>query len=156
MESSEQILKRELDILIDELIEAYDRKGMRASGKWAESLKSEVRNGVGSIFGEKYTDQLEYGRRPGGFPPIDQIEQWVQDKGIRAIENNISNRTLAFLIARKIAREGWKREGRGGVDLISEVVTPQRVQQILNKIVQSKVTEVNIQLTNDFIDTFNQ
>ena len=42
--------------------------------------------------------------------------------------------SLAFLIARKIANEGWKRERFGGVELISTVVTPERIQMIIDEV----------------------
>ena len=130
--NSEQILFKEFDALRLDLIKAYDAKGMRASGKWANSLEVEVSPLSAVITGLYYSQQLETGRRAGGFPPIQQIEQWIKDKGITPIEISISS--LAFLIARKIAREGWNRQGFGGVDLISEVVTDARIQSIIEKV----------------------
>jgi len=130
--NSEQILLKEFDALRLDLIKAYDAKGMRASGKWANSLEVQVSPFNAVITGLNYSQQLETGRRAGGFPPISSIEQWIRDKGITPIEISISS--LAFLIARKIAREGWNRQGYGGVDLISEVVTDKRIQSIIDKV----------------------
>ena len=42
--------------------------------------------------------------------------------------------SLAFLIARKIANEGWKRERFGGVELISTIVTDERIQMIIDDV----------------------
>lgn len=56
-----------------------------------------------------YWKYVEYGRRPGKMPPIDAIEQWVKVKPVvpNAINGRIPDtRQLAFLIARKIGREG--------------------------------------------------
>ena len=87
------------------------------------------------LFGEAYGQQLETGRRAGKFPPIDAIKQWIQDKGIASrIQGQISISSLAFLIARKIAKKGWKREGYGGVELISSVVTDERIQKIIDEV----------------------
>lgn len=148
MKTTQEILTEELNLLRLDLIKAHDEKGMRASGKWANSLEVETAPLTGKIIGLKYTEQLEYGRRAGGFPPIDAIEKWIEDKGIKAIDNKISNRTLAFLIARKIAREGWKRQGFGGVDLVTDVITPQRIQKILNRITEGSIFEVTSDLTS--------
>jgi hypothetical protein len=41
--------------------------------------------------------------------------------------------SLAFLIARKIGREGWKPKA-GTVDIVDSVVTPERIQQMLNNV----------------------
>ena len=113
---------------------------MRSSGKWADSLEVEVSPLSAVITGLEYSQQLETGRKAGRFPPISSIEDWIRQKGIAVIDISISS--LAFLIARKIAREGWKREGYGGVELISEVVTDKRMQDIIDKIGDVKAVEI--------------
>jgi hypothetical protein len=123
-------IRLELEDIKKELIAKYDEKGMRASGRFADNLNVVMSGISGAIFGEDYSEQLEKGRRPGGFPPISAIEQWIRDK---RIQSEIKVSSLAFLIARKIAREGWDRQGYGGVNLISEVLTPARIEKIYNK-----------------------
>lgn len=134
-------LTEEFNLLKAELIKKYDEKGMRASGNWADSLEVNVTGGlVATLIGEKYSEQLEYGRKSGKQPPSQVIEQWIRDKGImQKITGKISISSLAFLIARKIGREGWRREGYGGVELISEVVTPERIQQIIDRVSDSYI-----------------
>lgn len=149
METVQQILTTEFEALKNDLIAAYDAKGMRSSGEWPASLQVEVSGNKATLTGNNYTEQLEYGRRPGKQPPSEAIERWIIDKGIAAtIQGNISISSLAYLIARKIAREGWNRAQRGGVDLISEVVTPERIQSIIDKVSDIYVLE----FTNDFIE----
>ena len=51
----------------------------------------------------KYGAVIEFGRKPGRFPPVRPLRLWVRRKGIakgRAVNS------VAFLIARKIARKG--------------------------------------------------
>jgi hypothetical protein len=132
---SSKILSREFEDLKKDLIIAYDAKGMRASGKFADTLEVQVTGLNAKLFGEDYSQQLETGRKAGRFPPINAIEQWIKDKGIaNRIQGEISISSLAFLIARKIARNGWKREEHGGVELISEVVTDARIQKIIDEV----------------------
>lgn len=132
---SSQVLSKEFEALKNDLIRAYDAKGMRASGKFADSLEVQVNGLKAQLWGESYAQQLELGRRAGSFPPINAIEQWIKDKGIaNRIQGEISISSLAFLIARKIAREGWKREQYGGVELISGVVTDERIQKIIDEV----------------------
>ena len=90
----------------------------------------------------KYTEQLIFGRRPGKFPPIAAIEKWIMDKGI-TLEGKITASSLAFLIARKIAKEGTKYFQQGGTDLIESVITPQRIQSIISKVKEINVTIVS-------------
>lgn len=137
--TSEEILNHELHELKKDLIEKHKQLGMIASGNWERELEvntnqtgSRLR---GSIDGEHYTRQLIDGRKAGKFPPISDIMQWVKDKGIAknaAKESEI--KSIAFLIARKIAREGTNYYKRGGTDLVSSVVTPERIQSIIDKI----------------------
>ena len=132
---SSAVLSKEFEALKADLIKAYDAKGMRASGKFAETLEVKVDGLTAQLWGESYAQQLETGRKSGSFPPIDAIKQWIVDKGIaNRIQGQISISSLAFLIARKIAQKGWKREQHGGVELISEVITDARIQKIINEV----------------------
>lgn len=143
------ILSKEFELLKDDLIEAYDAKGMRASGKWAEGLEVEAEINRAVLWGYEYSQQLETGRSPGKQPPSDVIEQWIIDKGIASsIDNEISISSLAYLIARKIGREGWKREDYGGVELISDIVTEKRLQNIINEVGEAKLIEYSTEITN--------
>ena len=128
------------------MIRSYNAKGMKASGQFKESLEINVTKGNAKIIGAEYAVQLDEGRKPtskgsgGGVKLIDHIKQWIKDKGIVSnIKNDNDNSTLAFLITRKIHRDGWNRSKHGGVGLISEVITAARIQSIINKIGAAKV-----------------
>lgn len=66
-------------------------------GKYGSSLKGEV-----------YPSVMEFGRKPGKMPPIAGLLRWVHLKIRPGAEQEY---TVAYLIARKIGREGIK--GRG-------------------------------------------
>jgi hypothetical protein len=127
-----ELIKTDIAIL-------YDAKGMRASGNFVESLEvvvTETEKGYNAkLFGNDYAQQLETGRRAGSFPNIEMIRKWIIDKGVFAQAlQTITLSSLAFLIARKIANEGWKRERFGGVELISTIITPERIQMIIDEV----------------------
>ncbi|MHA3787465.1 hypothetical protein ACX0HA_04580 [Flavobacterium hauense] len=155
MSNTTQILSAEFEALKNELIGRYDEIGMRASGQWAESLSVELGENSAGILQESYGDQLEFGRKPGKQPPSEVIEQWLIAKGIAArLEKDISVSSLAFLIARKIGREGWNRSEHGGTQLISSVVTPQRIQAIIDKIGESQLNEFTTKIS-DYLNTLS-
>ena len=107
-----------------DLIANYDKLGLRASGKFAESLEYEVKGNKLLMFGSHHSLYMENGRGPGGFPPLRSIEEWIEVKqGLPAIFVE-KKKQFAFIIARKIANEGIKvpnayNEGK----VISDVVT---------------------------------
>lgn len=140
----------EFELLKAEIIELYDAKKMRASGRFAQSLKVEtIENDSGfevSLSGLDYANQLEKGSEPKDVS-IAEISKWILDKGVFAQAlQSIKLSSLAFLIARKIKREGWKRERFGGVDLISSVITPLRIQDIIDKIGVNYTVQIESQI----------
>jgi hypothetical protein len=84
-----------------------------ASGALNDSLTSQVwlypESVTVTISGEHYAKYLENGTRPH-FPPIDAILQWIRVKPVLPRPDKHgrlpSERSLAFLIARKISRVG--------------------------------------------------
>lgn len=140
------ILKIEFESIKADLIKKHDELNQRASGEWAESLESVISESEHitniKLYGNAYTEQLVNGRKPGKFPPIKAIEKWIYDKGISAVGKDISISSLAFLIARKIANEGTKIYQKGGTDLISSVITPERIQRIINQVSEINLTVI--------------
>lgn len=67
-----------------------------------------------------YWKWVEKGRGPGKQPPLTKIEDWIERTGLAvstdADGRSISVRSLAFLIARKIGREGTE-----GKHIISDI-----------------------------------
>lgn len=144
---NKQILSQEFEALKADLIRLYDAKGMRSSGKWADSLEVIADENTVVLMGEEYSQQLETGRQAGKFPPIADIKKWILDKGIfNSALQKISLSSLAFLIARKIANNGWKRERFGGVELISSVVTAERMQKIIDEVGNVMMVEISTQI----------
>lgn len=125
---------------MNDLKDKHIQLGMEASGNWLDELEVQATELSGTLLGAPYTEQLEEGRKKGGRPPIEAIKKWIVDKGIvNTIRGSLSITSLAFAIATKIGKEGWKREKHGGVQLVSQVVTPLRLQSIIDKIGQNEV-----------------
>lgn len=112
----EKIINKFLDAFVEEYKKELIADGKKASGNLINSIKKlEVEvNGtkyIGKISLADYWKWVEYGRKPGKFPPINKILTWIEQKPIipRPV-NNITptNKQLAFLIGRKIANEGIK------------------------------------------------
>jgi hypothetical protein len=144
MSSVTQVMAAEFEQLRQDIIAAYRASGAEASGKWADSVQvQQLPNGF-TIVADDYIN----GRGPGKPPPSAAIEQWLVQKGIAArLGSEISVSSLAFLIARKIARQGWKPKPDAEA-IIERVATPQRIMQILNKAGQEHLSQFTANIIN--------
>lgn len=111
-------LEKALNDFISDFINTYKglliRDDKKASGDLLRSIKPieinfESSKYTGSISLAYYWKYVEYGRRPGKFPPPNKILDWIKIKPVipRPV-NGIkpTEKQLAFLISRKIARDG--------------------------------------------------
>lgn len=119
LERSFTNLQNALNLFINEFIATYRqfliRDNKKASGNLINSLKPltiqfsnnkmECKISIAS-----YWKYVEWGRKPGKFPPIDNILSWIKIKPVLPRPMNglkpPTESQLAFLIARKIARDG--------------------------------------------------
>ena len=133
------ILYDELDTLKRDLIAKYKELNMRASGQWENALRVEVApiNGGGLrgiISGADYTYYMQHGRKAGKMPPI---------------QEKMNTNALAWAIAKKIARDGTKRMQAGGTPaFIDAIITPERVQQIIEKVGYNYVATFTSEIIN--------
>lgn len=108
---------------------------VNASGKLANSLRYEVKGGKLRVYALGYAPVMETGRKGGKRPPVSAIEQWLSDKGIAP--QGISKKSLAYLIARKIGKEGTEIYKQGGSDLISGVINQQLIDHLQSDLATS-------------------
>ncbi|MCK9281338.1 MAG: hypothetical protein M0P71_12005 [Melioribacteraceae bacterium] len=128
----------------------YNKLGLRASGQWERDLETNIEERptgyTAEILGSAYTGVLESGRKPNtnknpesirawvGWAGSTFLKEWVQRKGIQA---------NPFAVAWKIARKGItvpNRFNAGG--LVSDVITEERIQKLLEGISLVMITEV--------------
>ena len=144
------ILGKEFESLRQRIIENHIRAGQKASGKTISSLRVYVNDNQGTLFGRQAFGVLETGRKPGkvpkGFYLI--ILQWVKDKGIQ-VENP---KSFAYLVARKIAREGTELHRQGGRADIYSPEIEKTTQEIMNRafaVFKDDVTHINLNSNED-------
>ena len=113
-------LQQVLDDFIKDVAETYRglllRDGKNATGELISSIRPMTPELVDGTFEcslslAPHWKYVENGRRPGKFPPIDNILDWVKAKPQLARPNRldrkeITPKQLAFLVARKIATKG--------------------------------------------------
>lgn len=127
---------------------------INASGRTSASFRVvETEEGLQLVGGGKDTAPiatLEVGRRPGnvpaGFTAI--LEQWSRDKGLQ-FETESKRKSFAYLLGRKIAREGTQRY-REPQDVYSSI-TRQAADDI-GEMIKGMIASV---ITGDVLHTFD-
>jgi hypothetical protein len=99
----EELLRYTAQKIVTDIQNEFDRKRVNDTGKGKASLSYRIEGNTIIIEGLARVMFLEFGRRPGGFPPIDVIQAWVERKLNVDPEKS---RGVAFVIARKIAEKG--------------------------------------------------
>lgn len=149
---------RDIEVMLTEVFEQakrdiianHERAGQVASGKTRDSLSVEVTSDTTSatatMYGRKYFAALETGSQPWKkqhkHPPkpfVETIAKWMTDKGIDGVS--------AYLVARKIMREGSKLYRDGGrQDIFTPVMEDieQRIDAELSSIFETITTKTLI------------
>jgi len=124
------IIEQEFEKLKADIIAKYEASAMKASGSWSQTIAIEISGLSASITAAEYIQ----GRPPGKQPPSEAIMKWLEEKGLASkVQKDTSLSSLAYLIARKISRKGWKPKA-GYEDVINAVATPERIQSIIDKV----------------------
>lgn len=90
--------------LAEKLKEAVNGKGITATGELANSFTYRPEQGYVTFVA--YGQVVNDGRRPGRFPPIKPIVEWIKARGISAADKTPEQ--LAFAIATKIKERGFR------------------------------------------------
>jgi len=143
MNNSNEIIKAEIDSIIEDILTMYEDSGKRTSGQFGEGLQAVYSNNGNTVqlFGYGYLA----GRKAGKMPPVKAIETWVINKGLAASANASG---LAWAIAKKISKEGTKKENH--LPIYDRVITPQRIDEIIKKVSQFNVDLFINEITAEF------
>ncbi|GAB3643941.1 hypothetical protein [Spirosoma arcticum] len=137
----ESALEQKGDEFIEAVVVSQRKKGLRASGRSAASLRKTVaRSGAVvtlQLLGKAYFYQQQNGRRPSSKKPsramVESIREWTKIRGITI---------PAYAIAMKIHRQGItvpNSHNPGGV--LSDVLNTKRVTGILKTAIRPVLIE---------------
>lgn len=152
-------LTKEIQDLVDSIADIYRQnlESSKASGELQNFETHITLNDTTLLVSfklEDYWRYVEYGRGPGRMPPIDDIEKWVSVK-IKdqkpAVPDPINGkipdtRQLAYLIARKIGREGTPAQHP-----LSNTMWSEEVNILINAIKRNISEQVYKYITSDEI-----
>lgn len=138
------IIEAYLDAVFGGIKSDADAKGQKIP---SDSFRKEATETDGQGYAAHYLKYLIHGRGPGKAPPPSEMLEHVQknpDKleEARKIFKNISEQSLAYLIGRKIAREGTDIYSgkKPGIDLEGSIQAP--MEDFLKAIANSQAVEI--------------
>ena len=149
----DKIYEKYLLRIIQKIKERYHSLGLVSSGEFERSLKHLIQNNKLSIIGAKHTYFMEEGRKPGRFPPIADIQKWIEIKpGLPAIFKE-KPKQFAYIIARKIAKEGINpsKSNRGRV---ASLIIDDFLEEELDKMLKEIGLTIADRIQTDLVQVF--
>lgn len=138
--TSAEIVQRTLDRIIENIkLDAASKQQRIPINSFRTEITESATEISGKIYAAHYFRYLVLGRGPGKMPPREKIEEWVEKNPdvlafFKTIFKNITSKSLAYIIARKIGREGTQiyRGERPGIDYLGvlEKSMPELVAEI--------------------------
>lgn len=129
--------------LVEGLLQDAAEKGQKIS----TSFRTDVDASGGSLYAEAHLKYLIHGRGPGKFPPPDNTIAWIADNPdvldrMKQVWKYITEQSAAYLIGRKIAREGtdiWTGK-KPGIDLLG--VMEKNMPELLETLAKNEAFKV--------------
>lgn len=144
MDSVQDILNEELTRAVQEIQANMDSLGINATGKTRNSLQVVTSTFTGSIEANKYFRVVETGRKAGGRPPIENIIEWIEAKGITPTQGTVNS--LAWAIATKISQEGTILYKQGGRENVFSNVLENILDQTAERILEAGSSQIEFEL----------
>ena len=150
-------------LTVQRLSQGLKESNSDASGELDKSIGFKIRSSSKKI--ELYIEMLDYwgavdeGRKAGKMPPIDKIREWLTYPNVRdkmrfgqsdAQFTESERNSLAYLIARKIGREGTK-----GTDFATNVFTSSLITKELPAALTDAIAEDADAILADLLERFN-
>ncbi|MFI8379623.1 hypothetical protein [Leeuwenhoekiella sp. NPDC079379] len=146
-EGSIEIMKAEIEAIKADIIKAYEQSGKKVSGEFLEGLQINYNTSTNVLKAEINGYGYLAGRASGKMPPVQNIKDWVINKGIFQIESDAQATGIAWAIAKKIAKEGTNNQYH--LKIYEKIITPARIDNIIKKLEQFNVQFFVGEVTNE-------
>jgi hypothetical protein len=155
LEAEIKVLKKFGESLVTDISQSIEQSGVSASGNLQRSIYYKLTDNRLTVYGAPYAKTAEEGRGPtqkAGGDLRGAIRKWIDDKGI--IPDGITKDSLAFLISRKIHREGTLLfngtdfYGRTKPSMVIEgVVQDGRIDELKQDLIKTYVAQIKTLLS---------
>jgi hypothetical protein len=138
----EEIIRDFLEAMKQGLIDYMDAEDRNATGKSKSSIQAiNVTGSTGQLVGAQYIEYVFKGRAPGRMPPLNQIIDWCNARGIP--------RGVAWVIAKNIAESGTKL-WQSKRNIFDEIITPEKVDAFVDSVAKIYTARLKTEITSLF------
>lgn len=141
----EEITSDFLNEIKTALIAYLTTNNRNATGRSAASIQeSNVTDKGGQLVGSGSITWVFTGRGPGGFPPLSNIIDWLNARGLP--------RGMAWAVAKKISQEGTRLYQQGGPtdNGLTQTLTPERINAFAKNISVLIATDITSDIKGIF------
>lgn len=141
MIDNKEIIRKEIEAILDDVRKAYEESGKKVSGQFDKDLSAVYENNKATIIG----NFTLAGRKAGEMPPIENLKKWVLEKGIFQVQNDVQATSLAWAIAKTIAKKGTNKDYH--LKIYEQIITPQRIDKVIHRVSEINVNYFTQELT---------
>lgn len=158
MLSSKDTIEFWLGHVKSDMITSYVQKGLKASGKWEQSLEtkvSETSTGYEAVItGQKYTGAMLYGRSANTNQSPESIKAWIGWAGSTFIAQWVKDKGLnlnPYAVAGKIAKKGIKVPNQyNDGEFLKDVINDERIKELGKDLGKEMLNNVSSDVIKDF------
>lgn len=147
MDSNDQkILKEEIELIVADIKQAYRNSGKKATGNFEDGIEVVYEFNKATIRGFTYLAGRGKTLATEANDPTlkERILEWIKAKSIKP-KGNITLKALAFLISRKIHREGTDKKRH--LKIYEQIITEERIFAIIDRFAEINVNRIVTQIT---------
>jgi len=126
---------------------------VNSSGRLHDSVEIVYSEHGFKILANKYIENVIYGIQPGTKVSVSAIKSWIQEKPVPQGKGELSIDSLAYLIAKKIEREGsvmYRQYKGSNSGLLDEAINEQKINSFADKLGEGVINSI----TSEVLDLF--
>lgn len=141
-ETAIELANEWLEAIRIEIIAYLDQNNRNATGKSKASLQITPATNGTQLVGSKAIYNVLAGRPPGKMPPIADIIEWLNARGLP--------RQMAWPVAHNIAKAGTELYRQGGYNdnILTQTITQDRVNELTKNISLLYATQISSEIRN--------
>lgn len=146
LQQGPKVLQKQLKLAVLRTVKEMAREAKRGAPKAESILTNSIHHRMADpltglvLVGADYGRMVEEGTGPGGWPPVQDLIDWIRVQGITPNDPEMDERDLAFTMARSIAINGTPAQPYLRPAFASKKA---RAEQLINQAIDRAIEAIN-------------